>query len=138
MSKRRTVRRVTGAEDREYGRKVCADFSEEELFGLPTAEKLARMTVQRTIQEIIAECDIAFCPWCKFVDGLETIHADDPLKAALDHARKNDVTCFVQYGEYYGIVPSFKSDMKGWGDAFKVWDQMRHERIVGCEMRRVM
>ena len=109
---------------------MCREFSEKELFELPVEEKLARMTRQRSIQDVIAECDIAFCQYGKFVDGLETVNADDPLRAALDHARENDVKCFMQYDKYYGIVPSFKTDMKGWGDAFNVWDQMRLERAV--------
>lgn len=127
MSFGRSIRSDSGAAKRVYGRKVCRGFTEQELFELPVAEKLVRMTVQRTIQEVIADCDIAFCPYGKLVEGMESIMADDPLKAALDHARKNDVTCFVQYDKYYGIVPSFKSDMKGWSDAFKLWDQMQME-----------
>ncbi len=131
MSKERTVRRVTTEADREHGRKVCAGFSEKELFELPTAEKLARMTVQRSIADVIAECDIAFCPYCKIVEGIESVMSDDPLKAALDHARENDVNCLAFYDKYYAIVPSFKSDMKGWGDAFNVWNQMRIEGALG-------
>lgn len=127
MSEKRTVRSVTTEADREYGRKVCSEFTVQELFELPIAEKLVRMTVQRTIQDVIAECDIAFCPYCKFVEGIESVMSDDPLRAALDHARENDVTCFAQYDKYYAIVPSFKSDMKGWIDAVQVWDQMRME-----------
>ncbi len=131
MRKRETVRRGTTEADREYGRRVCSEFTEKELFELPTAEKLAQMTVQRTIAEVIAECDIAFCPYCKFVEGIESVMSDDPLKAALDHARENDVNCFVQYDKYYAIVPSFKSDMKGWINAFKMWDQMKMEAKNG-------
>lgn len=115
---------------REYGREVCGRFSVKELFELPVEIKLCRMTIQRDINDVAAECDIAFCDHGKFMEPLETINSDDPFKAALDHARDNDVTCFVQYGDYFGKVPSIKSDMKGWGDALKVWDQMRIERNV--------
>lgn len=124
-------RMVRSYQERQtHGRKVCKQFSEKELFELPVEAKLARMTLQRTVDEVAAECDIAFCEHCKFVEQLETRNSDDPLRAALDHARENDVTCFVQYGDYFGKVPSFKSDMKGWIDAFKVWDQMRLERAA--------
>lgn len=128
MNRIQKTRKVTGTAEHEYARKVVKKFSEKELFELPIGEKLARMTIQRSIQDVIAECDIAFCPHCKFVDGLETINADDPLRAALDFARENDVTCFVQYDKYYAIVPSFKSDMKGWIDAVNAWDRIRLER----------
>lgn len=128
MSKSRTIRRVTGTAEQEYAKKVCGEFTEKELFELPIAEKLAAMTIQRTILDVIAECDIAFCPHGKFVGALETINTDDPLKAALDHARENDVNCFVQYDKYYTIVPSFKSDMKGWINSFNLWDRIQMER----------
>lgn len=124
-------RMVRSYQDRRgHGRKVCKEFSEKELFELPVEVKLARMSLQRTVDEVAAECDIAFCDHCVFVGKLETINIADPLKAALDHALENDVMCFVQYGDYFGKVPSFKSDMKGWSDAFKLWDQMRLERAV--------
>ena len=114
-----------------FAEKVCKRFTEKELFELPIEEKLSRMSIPQTVAQVAAECDIAFCEYCRFVEQLETINVDDPFRAALDHARENDVTCFVQYGKYYGKVPSFKRDMKGWVDAFKVYDQMRMEQAVG-------
>ena len=125
--KTKTDRKITGTAEHEYAKKVCEAFTEKELFELPIAEKMAKMTIQRTIADVISECDIAFCPYTKLVEGIESVMSDDPLKSALDHARENDVTCFAQYDKYYAIVPSFKSDMKGWIDAFTAWDRMRME-----------
>lgn len=112
----------------EYGRRVCKRFTDKELFELPVETKLARMTIQRSVSAVAAECEIAFCDHLTVVETLETTRCDDPLRASLDHAREYDVTCFVQYGDYFGKVPSTKSDIKGWVDALKVWDQMRIER----------
>ena len=129
MSKRLN-RVITSAAEQAYAQEVVEKFSEKELFELPLGEKLAAMTIQRSIQDVIAECDIAFCPYGKVVEGIEYIMSDDPLKATLNHARKNDATCFAQYDKYYAIVPSFKSDMKGWINSFNAWDRMRMERTA--------
>lgn len=59
------------------------------------------MTPQRPLEEVAAECDIAFSRYPKDVPVVIT---KEPFRDALDYAKEYGLTCLVHFHGFYTIV----------------------------------
>jgi len=94
-------------------------------FGKSILENITAMSRPRDIEDVAKECDIAFNQGGGKIYGLVVIKAKEPLRAAIDCAYHNDVTCLVIEHTWFCKVPSRKSNLKGWLDSLKFWENLK-------------
>lgn len=90
-------------------------------FGNSVIENLKAMSEQRSLEDVAKECQVTF----SYESG-----DIDPLRSALDHAKEYDVKCLVIQDDWFMIVPSMESDLKGWTDCLRIWESIDEQRRI--------
>ncbi|MCK4819508.1 hypothetical protein KA005_27320 [bacterium] len=99
-------------------------------FGKSILENLKAMSVQKSLAEVAAGCDIAFCRYSKEIEGLKVINASDPLRAAIDFAAEHNKTCLVHEHDWFGVVPPRQHDMRRWLNCLRLWESIDEPRRI--------
>jgi len=79
---------------------------------------LAKLTEQRDIHEVAAECDVVFTDNTAKIPG---DYVDDPFKSALEAAREDGITCLAVFGDFFLKVKPNAT----WMQALRLYQELR-------------
>lgn len=92
-------------------------------------EQLEEITPQRSLEEVFAECDIAFSRYPK---SIPVIITKTPFKMALDYALEYKLTCLVHFhGSFSVVYPDAR-----WMRCLRVYQLMQEKALCERELSK--